>query len=216
MKAEVKKMKLSEMKIDEFVKELASDSPAPGGGSVAALSASLGAALVSMVSALTAGKEKYRDNWEDMEKAGKEARELQARLLELMEEDTQAFNAFMAALKLPKDTEEQKTRRKEAIQEATRGAIDVPLKTLKACRDVALLAEIACEKGNQNAVSDAGTAAIMAQAAGKAAAYNVKINLMGLKDESFATKVREEMENLMAELEKLVDGVEKTIEKSLA
>ncbi len=209
-------MKLSEMKISEFVEDLSSDSPAPGGGSVAALSASLGAALVSMVSALTVGKEKYRDNWEDMEKAGKEARELQARLLELMEEDTQAFNAFMAALKLPKDTEEQKAHRKEAIQEATKGAIDVPLKTLEACRDVAALAETACKKGNQNAVSDAGTAAIMAQAAGKAAAYNVKINLMGLKDETFAAKVRREMENLMAELERLVDGVEKAIEKSLA
>jgi len=209
-------MKLSEMKIDEFVKELASDSPAPGGGSVAALSGSLGAALVSMVSALTVGKEKYRDNREVMEKAGEEARELQTRLLELMEEDTKAFNAYMAALKLPKETEEQKARRKEAIQEATKGAIDVPLKTLEACRDVAALAETACKKGNQNAVSAAGTAAIMAQAAGKAAAYNVKINLMGLKDETLAAKVRREMENLMAELERLVDGVEKAIEKSLA
>ncbi|MDK2846586.1 MAG: methenyltetrahydrofolate cyclohydrolase, partial [Synergistales bacterium] len=104
-------MKLSEMKIDEFVKELASDSPAPGGGSVAALSGSLGAALVSMVSALTVGKEKYRDNREVMEKTGEEARELQTRLLELMEEDTKAFNAYMAALKLPKETEEQKARR---------------------------------------------------------------------------------------------------------
>jgi len=128
-------MKLSEMKVKEFVDELASSSPAPGGGSVAALSASLGAALVAMVSALTVGKEKHRENWEIMEKAGKEATNLKKRLLELMEADTEAFNAFMAALKMPKGTEEEKNRRKEAIQEATKGAIDVPLKTLRACRD---------------------------------------------------------------------------------
>jgi glutamate formiminotransferase/formiminotetrahydrofolate cyclodeaminase len=208
-------MKLSEMKVKEFVDELASSSPAPGGGSVAALSASLGAALVAMVSALTVGKEKHRENWEIMEKTGKEATELKKRLLELMEADTEAFNTFMAALKMPKGTEEEKNRRKEAIQEATKGAIDVPLKTLRACRDVAALAGTACGKGNPNAVSDAGTAAIMAQAAGKAAAYNVKINLMGLKDEAYGAKVREEMEDLMEDIRNRVAGVEKAIEKSL-
>lgn len=208
-------MKLSEMKVKEFADELASSSPAPGGGSVAALSASLGAALVAMVSALTVGKEKHKDNWEIMEKTGKEATELKKRLLELMEADTEAFNTFMAALKMPKETENEKKRRKEAIQEATKGAIDVPLKTLRACRDVAALAGTACEKGNPNAVSDAGTATIMAQAAGKAAAYNVKINLMGLKDEAYGAQVREEMEDLMEDIKSRVTGVENAIEKTL-
>jgi glutamate formiminotransferase/formiminotetrahydrofolate cyclodeaminase len=203
------------MKVKEFADELASSSPAPGGGSVAALSASLGAALVAMVSALTVGKEKHKDNWEIMEKTGKEATELKKRLLELMEADTEAFNTFMAALKMPKETEDEKKRRKEAIQEATKGAIDVPLKTLRACRDVAALAGTACEKGNPNAVSDAGTAAIMAQAAGKAAAYNVKINLMGLKEDAYGAQVREEMEDLMEDIKSRVAGVENAIEKTL-
>lgn len=208
-------MKLSEMKLKEFTDELASESPAPGGGSVAALSASLGAALVAMVARLTVGKEKHRDNWEIMEKAGREALELKARLLDLMEADTEAFNVFMAALKMPKGTEEEKNRRKESIQEATKGAIDVPLKTLRACRDVTALAGTACEKGNPNAVSDAGTAAILAQAAGKSAAYNVRINLMGLKDEAYGAKVRKEMEDLMEDINSRVAGVGKAIEKSL-
>ncbi|MFP4482955.1 MAG: cyclodeaminase/cyclohydrolase family protein [Thermovirgaceae bacterium] len=208
-------MKLSEMKVKEFADELASSSPAPGGGSVAALSASLGAALVAMVCALTVGKEKHKDSWEIMEKAGKEATELKKRLLELMEADTEAFNSFMAALKMPKETEDEKDRRREAIQEATKGAIDIPLKTLRACRDVAALAGTACEKGNPNAVSDAGTAAIMAQAGGEAAAYNVKINLMGLKDEAYGARIREEMEDLMEDIKSRVAGVENAIEKSL-
>jgi glutamate formiminotransferase/formiminotetrahydrofolate cyclodeaminase len=150
-----------------------------------------------------------------MEKTGKEATELKKRLLELMEADTEAFNTFMAALKMPKETEDEKKRRKEAIQEATKGAIDVPLKTLRACRDVAALAGTACEKGNPNAVSDAGTAAIMAQAAGKAAAYNVKINLMGLKEDAYGAQVREEMEDLMEDIKSRVAGVENAIEKTL-
>jgi glutamate formiminotransferase/formiminotetrahydrofolate cyclodeaminase len=116
---------------------------------------------------------------------------------------------------MPKETEDEKKRRKEAIQEATKGAIDVPLKTLRACRDVAALAGTACEKGNPNAVSDAGTAAIMAQAAGKAAAYNVKINLMGLKEDAYGAQVREEMEDLMEDIKSRVAGVENAIEKTL-
>lgn len=211
----MKKMKLSEMTVKEFVEELASDSPAPGGGSAAALAASLSAALVSMVAALTVGKEKYRDNWKVMEEVGKKAADLKIRLLELMEEDTEAFDAFMAALKLPKEREDEKARRRKAIQEATKGTIDVPMKTLRACRDVTALAEMACAKGNPNAISDAGTAAILAQAAARSAAYNIKINLMGLTDEASAADVRNEMGALLAEVENHVAGAEEAVGKFL-
>lgn len=208
-------MNLSEMTLRSFVQELASDSPAPGGGSVAALAASMGAALVSMVASLTVGKEKYRDNWEAMEEVRARGNELHARLLDLMEADTEAFNAFMAAMKLPKATDEEKTARSEAMQKATRGAIDVPLRTLRCCVEVVDLAATACHRGNPNAVTDAGTAAVLARAAAVAAAYNVKINLMNLKDEAYVSQVKEEMKTLLADLESRSAAVEKAVEQAL-
>jgi glutamate formiminotransferase/formiminotetrahydrofolate cyclodeaminase len=208
-------MKLSELTVKGFVEELASDSPAPGGGSVAALVASLGAALTSMVGSLTVGKEKYRDNWEDMEEVRTEGNELHARLLELMEADTEAFNAFMAAMKLPKGTDEEKAARREAMQQATRGAIDVPLNTLHCCVGLVGLAATAADKGNPNAVTDAGTAAVLARAAAVSAAYNVRINLMGLKDEAFVAQTKDEIATLLADIETRVAAVEETIEIAL-
>ncbi len=209
-------MKLSELTVKGFVEELASNSPAPGGGSVAALVASLGAALASMVGSLTVGKEKYRDNWEAMEEVRREGERLHADLLKLMQEDTEAFNAFMAAMKLPKTTDEEKAVRREAMQEATRGAIAVPFRTLRCCSAVVTLAATACEKGNPNAVTDAGTAAVLARASAVAAAYNVKINLMGLKDEAYVARAREEMTSLLADIETRVAAVEKAVEEALA
>lgn len=209
-------MKLSELTVKGFVEELASDSPAPGGGSVAALAASLGAALASMVGSLTVGKEKYRENWEAMEEVRTSGNELHARLLELMEADTEAFNAFMAALKLPKATDEEKAVRREAMQKATRGAIDVPFRTLRCCADVIALAATAAAKGNPNAVTDAGTAAVLARAAAVAAAYNVKINLMGLKDEAFVAQAKDEMKTVLANIETRVAAIEKTVEEAIS
>ncbi len=208
-------MKLAELTVEGFTNELASESPAPGGGSVAALAACLGASLTSMVASLTVGKEKHRENWTAMEKTREEANHLRSRLLELMEEDTRAFNAFMAALRMPKDTDEQKADRSRAIQQATREAIDVPLETLKRCSDVVRLAAEACEKGNPNAVTDAGTAAALARAAAVSAAYNVRINLAGLKDEAAAAKTAAEVSKIVTEIEKASGEVELAVEKRL-
>lgn len=209
-------MKLSDLTVKGFVEELASDSPAPGGGSVAALAGSLGAALSAMVAGLTVGKEKYKENWEIMEKVQAEGTALQNRFLELMEEDTEAFNGFMDAMKLPKSTDEEKAARSQAMQEATKKAIMVPFETMKQCAAMIKLADIASTKGNPNAVTDAGSAAVLARAAAVAASYNVKINLMGLKDEAFAAKIRSEMEETLKNIETSVAAIESSVEASIS
>lgn len=181
---------------------------------MAALAAALGAALTAMVARLTVGREKYRDNWEAMEEVRTRGDDLHARLLGLMEEDTEAFNVFMAAMKLPKGTDEEKAARVEAMQKATLGAIDVPLRTLRCCSEMVDLAAAACEKGNPNAVTDAGSAAVLARAAAVAAAYNVRINLMGLRDKAFASRTKEELASLLSSVEHRVAAVESAVEKT--
>ena len=181
-------MVFEEETLKAFLDELASDSPAPGGGSAAGLAGALGAALVSMVASLTIGSEKYRDNWEQMGEVMKESERLRGRFLELMTEDADAFNSFMAALKLPKSTDIEKSARLDAMSAAAKRITEVPLETLGLCANAASLALKAAELGNPNTASDAGSAALMAEAAGKAAALNVRINLSSLKDEEFASE----------------------------
>lgn len=192
-------MKYEEYTIGKFVDELASDLPAPGGGSVAALCGALAAGLNVMVGSLTVGKEKYRDKWEIMESITKDSNELRAEFVRLMNEDTESFNKYMAALRMPRGTDAEKAARKAAMAEAAKGATDVPLRTLEACEKTAALALVAAENGNINAASDAGCAALIADAAAKAASFNVRINLPGIKDEAFAADVRWRMERALAE-----------------
>lgn len=176
-------MKLSKMTIKEFIEGLASGSPTPGGGSNTPLSASLGAALISMVATLAVVKEKYRDRRKAMEDVGKRVADLKIHLLELTEDGIEAFDTFMAALRLPKEIWKygrRKNRRREATQEAEKETFHVSMRTLRVCHDVTTLAETACVMENPNAISDIGTAATLAQAAARSPAYNVKINLMEL------------------------------------
>ncbi|MBO8153689.1 cyclodeaminase/cyclohydrolase family protein [Thermovirga sp.] len=208
-------MKLSELTIKAFTDELASSSPAPGGGSVAALAASLGSALSSMVGRLTVGKEKYRDNWEAMEKVIETGDTLKDRFLQLMEDDTEAFNDFMAALKMPKDTEEQKAARTKAMQEGLKKAVKVPLETLKACKAMAEIALTATQKGNPNAITDAGTAVLLAKTAGIAAAYNVRINLGSIKDEAFVSEVSQEVKETLKSIFEIADKAGEIVEQAL-
>ena len=208
-------MKLAELTVKAFTDELASSSPAPGGGSVAALAASLGSALSSMVGRLTVGKEKYKDNWESMEKVIESGDALKDRFPKLMEEDTEAFNDFMAAMKMPKDTEEQKAARSKAMQEGLKKAVQVPLETLKACKALAEIALTAAEKGNPNAITDAGTAALLAKAAGIAAAYNVRINLGSIKDEAFVSETNQVVKETLDNIFNLADQAGKIVEKAL-
>lgn len=193
-------MKFERMEIRAFLDELASDSPAPGGGSVAALCASLGSALVSMVANLTIGKEKYKDSWQIMEDVVSKSESLRFKFVDLMNKDTESFNSFMAAMKLPKATEEEKCIRKKAMGEASKLATEVPLLTLEACVEVCELAYLAAKDGNTNTISDAGSAALISEAAGRAAAYNVKINLPGVTDESFAADFKARMKDALKQL----------------
>lgn len=197
-------MKLIEMKLKDFIDELSSDSPAPGGGSVAALAGALSSALSSMVCNLTIGKEKYKDVEYDMEKILERLQEIKKRLLDLIDEDTRAFNRVMEAFKLPKNTEEEKRIRKEKIQEALKKAALVPLETARLCAEIIEISKEVAEKGNKNSITDAGVSMIMADAGLKSAILNVKINLKSIEDEKF-------VEGLLYELEVLEKNSKETV-----
>jgi len=182
--------------IHAFLDDLASSSPAPGGGSVAALSGALGSALTSMVCNLTIGKKKYADVDEEMKKVLGQAEHLREQFTELVERDTHAFNKVMEAFALPKETDPQKALRAAAIREATKEATLVPLEVMKHCIDALALAQTVAAKGNANSVSDAGVSAIMLHAALEAAALNVRINLKRLNDPDFVGWKEDELQSL--------------------
>ena len=193
--------------VNEFLDELASSSPAPGGGSVAALSGALGVALTSMVSRLTIGKKKYADVQTEMEATLRRSEALRASLSELIEKDTEAFNAIMQAFSLPKESEEEQRTRSVAIQAATKNASLVPLKVMELCAEALPLTKTVAEKGNVNSISDAGVAALMLQSACSAAALNVWINLGMLKDESFVQQTRGKVEAFQTQARKQSDEI---------
>nr|CAI78472.1 hypothetical protein [uncultured Latescibacterota bacterium] len=166
--------------LSAFLGELASDSPTPGGGSVAALCGALGAALNSMVANLTIGKKKYADVEEDMKRALSAAETLRLELTQMIEEDAAAFDRVMAALRMPKETDEEKASRTAAVQAALVDAATVPLVVMEMCVGVISLAKPVATHGNANAVSDAGVAALVGRAGVHAAGLNVMINLGGI------------------------------------
>ena len=165
---------LTEKTITEFVNELSSSSPAPGGGSVAALCGSISAALSSMVANLTYGKKGYEDKWEEAKKLALDSQSLKDRFLDGVNKDTEAFNKVMEAIRLPKKTQEDKEKRLKAMEEANKKATLVPLSVLKYSYKALELAKTGALCGNTNAVSDAGVAALTAYAASEGAYYNVK------------------------------------------
>lgn len=171
-----------ETSLEGFVASVAAATPTPGGGSVAAHTGALAAALAQMVAALTIGRKKYADVESDMQEVARRGAELARRLNELVALDSQSYAAVSGAYKLPKDTPEQQATRSAAITAALIGASEVPLETARAAAEVAALAEMTASKGNTNAVSDAGVAALLAEAACRGAAYNVRINVAALSD----------------------------------
>ncbi|MFQ6613708.1 MAG: cyclodeaminase/cyclohydrolase family protein, partial [Fidelibacterota bacterium] len=183
--------RLVDLSAENFVRECSRNSPAPGGGSVSALAAELGAALASMVAALTFEK---KGNWslrEEMETLGNRAQELAARLNQLVDADTEAFNQVLAAQRLPSGNDTEKARKKAAVLAANKEAIHVPYQTLEAAWNVLELAGKLVEKGNPASVSDAGVAAEMALAAIHGAGMNVLINLPGVSaDPDFAREMK--------------------------
>lgn len=183
---------------EDLLNEVASKSPAPGGGSVAALSGSFGAALVSMVCNLTLGKKKYRAVEEDMNAVLSEAETLKKELLTLSREDIEAFNEVLKAFQISDEEE-----KKESLEKAYKNAANVPLKVAKRCQRVMELAQITTRKGNKNAITDSGVGALMAYSGLKGAVLNVKVNLREIEDRTFISKINEEvilLENRAEEL----------------
>jgi glutamate formiminotransferase/formiminotetrahydrofolate cyclodeaminase len=202
---------LASMKVNGFLSELASSSPAPGGGSVAALSGSLGAALSSMVCNLTVGKEKYADVQDEIKEVLKKSEQLRKKLTKLIDEDTEAFNDVMKAFKMPKETEEQKKKRIAAIQEGYKTAAAVPLETANTCEKILDVAIVVAKKGNQNSITDSAVSALMAQAGIEAAILNIKINLGSIKDETFVKKISSEIDKLQKNTFKKTEEIMKIV-----
>ena len=193
---------LGDLSVKDFADELSSDSPAPGGGSVAALSGALSAALSSMVANLTFGKKGFERKNGLMEEIACEAQKLKRHYLELIDKDTEAFNSLMAAMKMPKKSEEDKALRNEAMEKAAKEATRIPLETLRQTLKLCELASVVGRKGNPNAASDAAVAAVMAEAAAEGAALNVMINLPGIRDDQFRTEVSREAQDLLGRVKK--------------
>jgi formiminotetrahydrofolate cyclodeaminase len=190
-----------------FMDKLASRSPEPGGGSVAALTGALGAALVSMVANLTLGKEKYKDVQPQIEALLKESEALRVDMQDLIQKDTEAYGALSEVYKMPKNTDAEKAARTAKMQEALKKACQVPFEIGLKALEVAMLAQRAADIGNVGAVSDAGVAVLLAQACAQSAALNVKINVNSIKDSAFNqdTWVRtQEVLKQVAALEKSV------------
>ena len=194
-------MKLVEQRVIDFVAATASKDPTPGGGAIAALTAATGAALAEMVANLTFGKKGYEEVQTEMKELQGKAEAIRNRMLELSQADADVFNIFMNALGLPKNTDEEKAARTAAIQQAYKDAAMVPFEIGELANQIFDLAELASRKGNQNLITDGIIAAINARAAVKAAFLNVRINLSGIKDESFVAEVTAKMNAIEQDLD---------------
>jgi formiminotetrahydrofolate cyclodeaminase len=206
---------LTKKSVEEFLNELASNSPAPGGGSVAALAGALGSALTAMVCNLTIGKKKYASVEDEIKKVLEQIEPLRKKFILLIDKDTDTFNKVMEAYGLPKDSDEQKALRSAAIQSATKEATLVPLEVMKHCVDALALAKTIAEKGNANSITDAGVGALMLHAAVEGAALNVKINLTGIMDAEFVGWKREEVDSVLRTVRKMTDEILKSVNEKI-
>ena len=207
--------KLTALTVKGFADETLRESPAPGGGSVAAYMGALGAALGTMVANLSAHKPGWDDRWEEFCCWADRGVELEAELLHLVDEDTEAFNRIMAAFGMPKNTEEDKRLRSEAIQSATLFAAQVPLETMKTSFKAFDICRAMAETGNPNSVSDAGVGALAARAAVLGAGLNVKINASSLKDKATADPLIAEADKLMKDACEAERGIMEIVEKKI-
>jgi len=188
----------TDMSVNQFLDALASKAPVPGGGSGAALGGALAAGLLSMVCNLTIGKKSYSDVEDEMKDILARSEELRKRLPDLLEEDTRVYSQVMDTYRMPKETEDEKASRTEAMQSALKNAAQVPMRIAECCARIIELCLPAAHKGNKWAVSDAGVAALMGEAALRSAALNVWINLGAITDEEFVKKESAKLEALLA------------------
>ncbi len=201
--------------LQTFLDQLASQASTPGGGSAAAIMGAMGAALVSMVCNLTIGKKNYAAVEGDLKQVLQKSEELRQRLTEMVNDDVRVFNEVMSAYGMPRETEEQKSARGAAIQQALKDATVVPLACAKACAEVIDLSRTAAEKGNRNVISDAGVAVMAAYGALKSAALNVYINVGNIKDGDFAEAMRSELESILGRCEAAAQEIFELVKSKL-
>jgi len=203
-----------EGRIVDFTDKLASKSPEPGGGAASALAAAIAAALVSMVANLTVGKEKYADVQDRISELLEASEAVRKKLEELVQKDTEVYGVLSVAFKMPRETDEQKAERAKAVQAALKEATMVPYEIAERCLEVAVLSETAADIGNVGAVSDAGVAVLLAEAAARSAALNVKINLTSIDDPEFVSEKWSGIKDILSKSASLKEKVEKvTYEK---
>jgi glutamate formiminotransferase/formiminotetrahydrofolate cyclodeaminase len=206
---------LASLTVAGFADETSSDSPAPGGGSVAALCGALASALAAMVAALTHGKKGHEESREEMDRLAQDAQIHKDAFLAAIDDDTQAFNRVMDAMRLPKNTDENQAARAAAMEAANRVATEIPLGVLRRGVEILPLVRAAAERANPNSISDAGVAAAAARAAADGAYLNVRINLGGIEDATFKESTRKEADRLVAEARSETDAIRQHVEKHL-
>ncbi|HTO74523.1 MAG TPA: cyclodeaminase/cyclohydrolase family protein [Thermoanaerobaculia bacterium] len=197
----------SKLTLSELLEAIASEAPTPGGGTAAAVAAAMGAALAEMVAGVTLSKEKYAASHEAVRPIAGAARDARREFLALAREDSAAFDLVVAARRLPKNTEEEKAVRTKRIEEANRQATEVPMRTARAAARLLVSLPELVEKGNPNAASDAGSAALLLEAAAEAALLNVGINLSGVSDDELVGSMQRETADLQEETRRLRDQV---------
>ncbi len=212
-------MKLVDYSVHEFIKELDSASPAPGGGSASAVASAMGMGLSRMVGHLTIPKKKFKALNDAVQDAFVDAHEeiktFEQRMIELIDEDTTAFNNIMKAFKMPKDTDEEKVKRKKAIQDATLGATNIPLEMARISLKVLKRIDVILKHGNKHAISDVGVSALLLYSGLEGAILNVKINLPGLGDQAYAADIKAEVETMLKDGMKLKTLILKQVHQSL-
>ncbi len=199
----------------DFVDEVSRDTPAPGGGSVAALAGALGGALAAMVANLSVGRGEFAEHYETLGSIAERAQRVKDELVRGVDEDTRAFDSVIEAMRMPKDTEAERAERARALQEGYKAATRVPLNTVELCRDALMLCKEMAALADPEMVSDVGSGAFMAEAGARAAAYNVRINLRHISDEQFNQRMRQEVKTLLAESSELAAAVTGEVEKVL-
>lgn len=199
----------------QYLDDLASSKPAPGGGSAAALVAALGVSLMSMVANFTIGKEKYKDFEEEMKNVLSSSESLRLQLTDLVDEDVESYRKLSSAYKLPKDSPADKETRFEAIQKGLRQALSVPLEICMCCHRASKLCQVIAEKGNLNLISDVGVAVAFLESAFESALLNVEINLGGIKDKEFVSGIKNTTSPMQEEIRCFKEEVAKTVKDKM-
>ena len=200
-------------KLRDYADAVASPTPAPGGGSVAAVCGALAAALARMVASIALGKKEYRKARGELKLVCKRSEELQDRLLKLAEKDSKAYMAVVESFSLPKGTPEQSEKRRVAVQHALKEATEMPLEIMQSCLDVLRLSKKALEKGSREAFTDAGSGALIAHAAMRSAELNVRVNLISIRDSDFRRRAEARAKRISREGASILRGIEGMIQQ---